>query len=105
MNETKHTPTPWFVSQYLDDGRWGIVKGDGEIVIGLAERLTEANARFIVTAVNAHDDLVAAVKAMEEHLSALCVMARDNTLYKWNSAGTVKTIHEARELLKKAEVA
>lgn len=59
-----HTPTPWTVSS---DPRWinrengmPIVMACGHRVVSEAEG--EANAAFIVCAVNAHDDMLAALR-------------------------------------------
>jgi hypothetical protein len=50
----KATPGPWAESQYLDDGRWGVLGGHSKdaIVVGLTSRLTEGDVRLIAAAVN-----------------------------------------------------
>ena len=45
----QHTPGPWFPSQILDDGRWGIITAQNEIVVGVTQALTIENARLIAT--------------------------------------------------------
>ncbi len=53
---TTHTPGPWTASQYLDDGRWGVVTQGNGIVVSLRSRspseatLSEADARLIAAA-------------------------------------------------------
>lgn len=84
MSEQKHTPTPWAVRETILHGtRYGglwIEPEDAEYLVPLsgpggAKSYTsrvvdiqdhdhnDANARFIVKAVNSHDGLVAALKA------------------------------------------
>lgn len=43
----------WLASTYLDNGQWGILTEDNEIVVGLSSRLTESLARHIADAHNA----------------------------------------------------
>lgn len=75
MNETAHTPTPWTVtrSKLETDGAFDYaISADGVLV--LAETFgrdakggwppSQANAEFIVRAVNAHDDLLMALKLL-----------------------------------------
>lgn len=60
------TPGPWVASQYLDDGRWGILRDPpaddvwdgGEIIVGVSSRLTSEDARLIAAA----PDLLEALK-------------------------------------------
>jgi hypothetical protein len=54
-----HTPTPWAVD---DRGLIHEPFFGGDIFAQVYERNREANAAFIVRAVNAHDDLVAALE-------------------------------------------
>ncbi len=70
---SKHTPTPW--SHWDGSNRFGLYIGVNYIPIGecgagskITSEVTKANAAFIVRAVNAHDELVA---ALEEALEAL----------------------------------
>lgn len=64
-----HTPTPWrYEAATTQEGDWDIVGannlGVAEILYYRAGRIQEnaANAAFIVTACNAHDDLLAAAE-------------------------------------------
>ena len=63
-NEVKHTPTPWEVESYRLNGpyKFGIGNGAGTVVVSNLVPLAETDAAFIVRAVNAHDDLVKALK-------------------------------------------
>jgi hypothetical protein len=72
---TQHTPTPW--EQFAGCGP-AIFKAGVTQQIASTARLgpdpqvhavDEANAAFIVTACNAHDELVAALRMMEEHFA------------------------------------
>ena len=75
MNETKHTPVPWKV--YGNPGEWPgidsdtisvVIYGeDGDFERGIRGESHEeafANAQFIVRAVNAHYDLLAACETL-----------------------------------------
>lgn len=86
MPDTTHTPTPWgYALQEAGDEQYG---GSGSTpflitsicdlgwnlaaVIGDVPNLpAEANAAFIVRAVNAHDDLVAALKQCRDELVSI----------------------------------
>jgi hypothetical protein len=74
---TKHTPTPWSVVNHqgtnLTNGKTYIgrldnyvVAEDGGGAILLNEDLNEANSDFIVRAVNAHEELLSALKDLVE---------------------------------------
>ena len=76
-NEVRHTPGPWkavLVEGHRLGGRNGAARYD---VLAMnppdfvADRLTEANARLIVRAVNAHADLLAAAKCALAALEGL----------------------------------
>jgi hypothetical protein len=60
----QHTPTPWGAEPKGGKGSW--IKGaSGEwaaLSCGDEDATADANAEFICRAVNAHDDLVAALK-------------------------------------------
>jgi hypothetical protein len=58
------TSTPYTVSDYLDDGRIGIVNNDNLIVVGLNAHTSKDDANFIVKACNNHDSLVAALESI-----------------------------------------
>src|ERR1700735_2276674 len=67
---SEHTPTPWILDgEHLRT----IVRGAESTIIAVRHRLPAvthaANAAFIVRAVNAHDDLVAALKETKASLS------------------------------------
>lgn len=44
-------------SQYLDDGRWGLVSGDNEIIVGVTRHLAKEDARRLAACWNALDGL------------------------------------------------
>lgn len=63
-----HTPTPWVHDRQSDC----ILDNGGNVIVSPYESEHNidndtANAAFIVKAVNAHDDLVAALKALTGH--------------------------------------
>jgi hypothetical protein len=79
--KVRHTPTPWHVEPYAwDEGKSLVIIGgkpnDSIIVARIApdsedqipRKLDEANIAFIVRAVNAHDALVKALKAVTAEL-------------------------------------
>ena len=54
---SRHTSGPWTASQYLDDGRWGVLTRSDGIVVSVrstsaagSDGLTEADARLIAAA-------------------------------------------------------
>jgi len=67
-----HTPTPWKVRMYGEKNRWASFQGPDEMAIGdtnVSARSPEealANAAFIIRAVNAHEELVEALKKITE---------------------------------------
>jgi hypothetical protein len=65
MSTTKHTPTPWSKSRIASHAPQFSIYGDDDArdlaVVGYVEN-AEANAEFIVKAVNHHDELVAALE-------------------------------------------
>jgi hypothetical protein len=59
---SEHTPTPWYVAGGKTI-RYGVKGAGGDGWIGKANwQNGEANAEFIVRAVNCHDELVAVMK-------------------------------------------
>lgn len=60
MKTQPHTPTPW-----KTDGR-SIFQPGGSVIAGTVEK--SQNAAFIVRAVNAHDEMLTALKFAEKHL-------------------------------------
>jgi hypothetical protein len=77
--ETKHTPTPWKVNDCRDSGWMDnaiyIAKDSGENLARVYKDYgnVEANAAFIVRAVNAHDELVAKLSAVQSILNSLTI--------------------------------
>src|SRR6478735_7587955 len=65
----KHTPGPWVASQYLDNGQWGIITHDNQIVVGLSSRISEADARFIAAAPDLLESLRETLKALEHNFA------------------------------------
>ncbi len=67
MTETKHSPTPWECGVAGEDPKLFLI-GSAPVFFGSVNDCPyhdgEANARFIIRAVNSHDDLLAACKAM-----------------------------------------
>ena len=61
MNDTKHTPTPW--REFSDADGTDIMTLSGDHIATIEPGSTcEGNAALIVRAVNAHDELVAALR-------------------------------------------
>lgn len=48
-----HTEGRLTASEILDDGRYGILSAENEIIVGVSSKLTEANARRLVACWNA----------------------------------------------------
>lgn len=68
---TKRSELPWAFEkksygEYIVDPRGGCVAGMVSITGSVGDEINKANAAFLTRAVNAHDDLVAALKAMVE---------------------------------------
>ncbi|CUW85647.1 hypothetical protein N5C66_03720 [Rhizobium pusense] len=90
---TTHTPTPWFLNEAQD-----FVKGDGRHIAVLFDgtptsptvKERKSNAAFIVRACNAHDELLAALKA-----------ARD--FHDWNESSVSATARQVVVAIAKAE--
>lgn len=66
-----NTPTPWGLSRYGDllDASGDIIRMKGVALTGTDEAV--ANTDFVRKAVNAHDDLVKALKAALEWIDAV----------------------------------
>lgn len=87
----KHTPTPWdFAADSYGKVRhskkacvYASVKGeDGERIVNVAQRIDSwADAAFIVRAVNAHEELIKAMRLVSEAMNT----AVDNDA-QWNRA-------------------
>lgn len=98
-----HTPTPWMVCRHAPNDHWYV-----DITIGAADpndarRIADvamvgdyqANAAFIVQAVNSHAALVRVVKIMRSQLEHFVVLnSRSNKLIEWD--------RQAREALELA---
>lgn len=76
----------WAVSQYLDDGRWGVVsvpdrtdlEGDGsDIIVGVSSRLTEEHARLIAAAPELLDACRVQHDALDAAMAMICILTRD----------------------------
>lgn len=82
----QHTPTPW--SAEVGGGRGSWIKGyTGEwtaLSCGDTDASAEANARFIVRAVNCHDELLAALEGDIDWIDALSQMTieRDTAMVR-----------------------
>jgi hypothetical protein len=65
----RHTAIPWHHEQKDKRGAWIGGSTWAALSCGETDEQAEANAHFIVTAVNAHDELVAALELAEDVLS------------------------------------
>jgi hypothetical protein len=102
----KHTPTPWQYQwvRWMNDVDLKIVDHKTGRVLAILNKPTpfltvdeqEANAEFIVRAVNAHDELVAALKQALTDIEFYCERAEENP-------DTDTTAIELRRVLAKAE--
>jgi hypothetical protein len=103
---TKHTPTPWIVTNGVQIWRDGHSSLASPRICSLAnaaqpvEQLTAeemaANAAFIVRAVNAHEELVAAARALLDRLD-------DITTDAFSKGGEAVEREALRAALAKAE--
>ena len=65
----KHTPAPWVASQYIDDGRWGVLSSDNGIIVSVRSKegsLTKEDARLIAAAPDLLEALQEAVRLIEQ---------------------------------------
>ena len=98
MNTQKHTPTPWKTwfcedNKRLKTGHWAfcpaIQADDGVLRIvpfaGIRGDVAEANAAFIVRAVNSHEALIEACKVLLSivHEQSACVDSKFNSGIKF----------------------
>lgn len=97
---SEHIPTPWTASQYLDDGRWGIVNNDNFIVVGLSSNTTKENIEFIVTAVNNYDRLIHEREELITELEQFLDAALKGKTFFDSPGGC---IDRSRELLQRAK--
>ena len=112
-----HTPTPWQVTEDVDNGmqRWHEIIGDkNEVMVARCEFRREnlenaleqlANAEFIVRAVNSYDAMRAALRPFAALLSAHHADMPDNRpVFGINDAlFTVGDLHAARAALALAD--
>lgn len=94
-----HTPTPWYVQPFAR-GMPEIRAANGAEIAEIFpfnfdadDPQTMANARYIVRACNAHDELVAALE------SAMAVLCGD----EMNKSSLIKALTEGRAALAKAK--
>lgn len=80
LNEPEHTPTPWKFTHHMDIGGDQMARIDDKNGIFLAgvsdmnladHSLRDANAAFIVRAVNSHEDCIEALSAMLSLIDSL----------------------------------
>lgn len=83
MSKTEHTPTPWGIERTRDTMWIGPMRPDGHKVASIVfyvhrgpdyidehNMRAEANAEFIVNAVNSHDEMLAALKDAKDTIHA-----------------------------------
>lgn len=103
----KHTPTPWKLENRKKDGVMGNVITYGTILIAQVfswgkkskykmREQSQANAEFIVRAVNSHEALVGALKAL------VYILYESGEVLHDNGIGYVKELNDALEALKQA---
>lgn len=84
---TEHSPTPWLWVDLTgdDETQWWLNSTSGETILFAAEHrnlhIKNANAEFMIRAVNSHDDLVAALEELTDaylqlHASGVSVTNR-----------------------------
>ena len=67
MDNTTHTPIPWKIAEYINNGRairrdtHAKNDNDQRLIVHVKSGNYDANARFIVRACNAHYDLIEAL--------------------------------------------
>ncbi len=62
--KTRFTSGPWFKSQIMDDGRWGIITGNNEIIIGCSQNLTKENAAMVAASTELYEALDALLASL-----------------------------------------
>jgi hypothetical protein len=96
---TSHTPTPWIVNgksiEYGEGLSGGLVAACVEDVFG--NSIDDADMAHIVRCVNAHDDLVAALKDLDD-----CYCEVGGQLTHVQRANHRKVLMQARAALEKA---
>lgn len=112
MSNAVHTPTPWFAKR----SGWSTVYIEARIRPGILQEVAacgpteagmeqqDANAAFIVRACNAHDQLVAALKAVTDVLDAFGNLP-DGLMHPspWNQHKVEEKVAAARAALAAAE--
>lgn len=96
--KTTHTPTPWNVEGYFDANPpygWPAYRIKGQLLncsIEPNESLREevkANAAYIVRAVNSHEELLDACKAVDIYFKSLCEQWAANDGRVASESGTI----------------
>ena len=105
MKETKHSPLPWIYEVFpAGTTIWTDEKGRSREICKVTPRGEmrdsegEANAAFIVRAVNSHDDLLNALKAVVERLAGWMEIADPDHV----NADDRQALAEARAIISKA---
>lgn len=91
-------------SEYLDDGRWGIINERNEIVVRISAGLTRELAEKIVRAVNSHDALVEALEKVQRDISdgATLVDAAATYCNRHNTSEALVGVLELRRVVETA---
>jgi hypothetical protein len=63
-----HTPTPWLIDPATEDEGGCLITASTSKRWPVAWHVSEANAAFIVSAVNSHDEMLAALKSARTRL-------------------------------------
>lgn len=72
MTDKEHTPTPWKIC-YFNDGLWGICGPDKQWIIRINDSDTledQNNCKFIVQAVNSHEESLGLIRELAESARA-----------------------------------
>lgn len=81
--KTGFTPGPWHKSQILDDGRWGIITDNNEIIIGCSQHLTKENAQLVATSTELY-------KALDALLTSLIGSSEPKTTVEIDAYNALK---------------
>lgn len=78
-----HTPTPWKIAS----NHRHVIDSDGLIIVypggSRTEAIAQANAQFIVTACNAHEELVKIAQAYRNHLKVFAHTEGEMATYQY----------------------
>lgn len=110
MDTTRATPRPW---ELCERGAYTDFEGNSRVIIGDNMRIavvqtdgrqeTEANAALIIRAINAHDDMLAALREcagfFERHMGALYGPGHDIPM----AAGAELVLRKIADALKRVE--